>query len=170
MGGPGQRGWTRTGPAIAIPDCSLVWFTRRVLQIDDCFAKNRAEITRWHLTFLQTYVRGGDLHSTAYWLEYLRPRFSREISEQKVARFIALYESIASGGFRSASYPWIADLSTAPGLDAYFGFRYFRFDGSHRLACLHTLGIRQVPCLVFSVRCLTPAHVWARTSNDPTPM
>ena len=169
MGGPGQRGWTRTGPAIPTPDCSLVWMRRRVLEIDDCFAKNRAEAERWHLAFLRTYISGGDLHGTAYWHEYLLPRFSRELSERKVAKFIALYESIASGGYRSASYPWIADLSTA-GLEGYFGFRYFRFDGSHRLACLRTLGIRQAPCLVFSVRCKGPAHVWARTSNNLTPM
>lgn len=140
------------------------------MDIDHCFAKNRAETARWHLAFLKTYVSGGDLYRTAYWLEYLRPRFSQEISEQKVAKFVALYDAIASGGYRTASYPWIADLGTAPGLESYFGFRYFRFDGCHRLACLHTLGVRKVPCLVFSVRGSSPAPVWSRTSNNPRPM
>jgi hypothetical protein len=152
-GGPGPRGWTRTGPSLQTPECRLVWIRRRLLEIDDCFAKNRAETARWHLAFLKTYLSGGDLHNTAYWLEYLVPRFSREVAEQKSARFVALYESIASGGYRPRSHVWVADLGSAPGLESYFGFRYFRFDGCHRLACLHTLGISTVSCSVFSVRC-----------------
>ena len=40
-------------------------------------------------------------------------------------------------------------------LESHFGFRYFRFDGAHRISCMYMLGIRQIPCMVFSVRSKT---------------
>ena len=109
-------------------------------------------MARWHVAFLQTYLCGGDLRATAYWLEYLVLRFGRDGAERMSARFIALYESMAAGGWRPGTYVWLADLASARGLEAHFGFRYFRFDGAHRLSCLHVLGVRRVPCMVFSVR------------------
>lgn len=151
-GGPGPRGWTRTGPPIQTPDCTLTWVRRRLVEADDCFAKNRAEIERWHLAFLKTYVNGGDLRDTAYWHEYLVPRLGPEGAERKAAGFTALYESIAARGCRPGTYAWVADLASAPGLQSHFGFRYFRFDGAHRISCMYMLGIRQIPCMVFSVR------------------
>ena len=158
-GGPRPRGWTRTGPAVPTPECRLAGIRRRWLEIDDCFAKNPAETVRWHVGFLKSYLSGGDLHDTAYWSEYLTPRFSREVSEQKCMRFVALYERIAARGYHALSYPMVADFGSAPELQSLFGFRYFRFDGSHRLACLHVLNVRKVPCLVFSVRCVSAEHV-----------
>jgi hypothetical protein len=158
-GGPRPRGWTRTGPCLQIPECKLCGIRRRLLEVDDCFAKNPAEIARWHIAFLKTHLSGGDLHGTAYWCEYLAPRFSREVSEQKCARFVALYKRIAAYGYLAGSYPLVADFGAAPGLQSHFGFRYFRFDGSHRLACLHVLNVRQVPCLVFSVRSTSSQQV-----------
>ena len=129
-----------------------MWAWPRLVDAEECFAKNRAETIRWHVGFLKTYVNGGDLRDTAYWLEYLMPRFSLEYAAKKAARFIALYESIASGGCRPGTYVWLADLASAPGLQERFGFRYFRFDGAHRLSCMYTLGITQIPSMVFSVR------------------
>ena len=112
-------------------------------------------MTRWHLEFLKTHLKGGDLHGTAYWSEYLVPRFSQEGAEKKAARFIALYESMATGGCRPGTYVWLADLASVRGLPGYFGFRYFRFDGAHRLSCLYMQGIRRIPCMVFSLRTKT---------------
>jgi len=151
-GGPNPTGWTRTGPPIETPDCELVAAREQLVDAEECFAKNRAEMVRWHLAFLQTYVRGGDLRGTAYWLEYLLSRLSPEAAEKKAAGFTALYDSIASGGCRPGSYVLLADLGSVPGLQRYFGFRYFRFDGAHRLSCLYLQGTRQIPCLVFSLR------------------
>lgn len=151
-GGPAEHGgWTRVGPAIQTPDCTLAGVRRQIVHAEECFAKNTAEVKRWHIAFLETHRSGGDLQQTAYWSEYLLQRFSPEVAEQRVARFVALYRSIATAGCRTGSYVWLADLASA-GLDRDYGFRYFRFDGAHRLSCLYVLGVRQVPCLVFSVR------------------
>jgi len=152
QGGPSPKGWTREGPPIATPECDLIGVKEQLVDADECFAKNRAETARWHLGFLQTYLRGGDLRSTAYWLEYLMTRFPAEGAQRKADRFVALFESIAAGGCRPGSYVLLADLASAPGLERHFGFRYFRFDGAHRLSCMYMLGTRQIPCLVFSVR------------------
>jgi hypothetical protein len=168
-GGPRPRGWTRTGPYIETPECRLVWVRRQLLEVVDCFAKNPADIARWHLGFLETYLSGGDLHRTAYWSEYLLPRCSPEVAEKRCARFVALYESIASSGCHPGTHIWVADLATAPGLESHFGFRYFRFDGSHRLACLHMLGVKTVPCLVFSVRCSSKSTAALHRRTPPEP-
>ena len=152
QGGPKPKGWTREGPPIPTPDCELVAAREQLVDADECLAKNRAEMARWHLAFLQTYVHGGDLRGTAYWLESLLARLSPQAAEQKAARFTALYDSIASGGCRPGSYVLLADLGSVPGLQRHFGFRYFRFDGAHRLSCLYLQGTRQIPCLVFSLR------------------
>ncbi len=58
-------------------------------------------------------------------------------------------------GCHPGAYAWLADLASAPGLESHFGFRYFRFDGAHRISCMYMLGIRQIPCMVFSVRTKT---------------
>ena len=151
-GGPHPKGYTRAGPPISTPDVTLAGVRRQTLPAEECFAKNAAEIKRWHLAFVLAVRDGGDLLETAYFKEYCLARFSREVAEQRVARFAALYNSIATAGCRSGTYVWVADLDSVPGLLDYFGFRYFRFDGAHRLSCLYALGVRQVPCLVFSLR------------------
>jgi hypothetical protein len=152
-GGPTPSGgWTRSGPPVETPDCVLVGVQRRLVDAEECFAKNATEVKRWHVAFLQTYLRGGNLKGTAYWLEYLLPRLSPEAAGRKAARFLTLYDNIASGGRRPGSYVWLADLASVPGLQSYFGFRYFRFDGAHRLSCQYVQGIRQIPCMVFSLR------------------
>jgi hypothetical protein len=152
-GGPHGNGYTRAGPPISTPDCALDGLRRQVLSAEECFAKNFAEIKRWHLAFLYT-VRdgGGNLLKTAYFHEYLLARYSRDAAEQRVARFAALYNNMAITGRRSGSYVWVADLASVAGLPDCFGFRYFRFNGAHRLSCLYALGVRQAPCLVFSLR------------------
>jgi len=151
-GGPHANGYTRAGPPISTPDCTLASARRQVLLAEECFAKNFAEIKRWHLAFVYTVRDGGNLLETAYFREYSLARFTREVAEQRVARFAALYKSMATAGSRTGSYAWVADLASVPGLPEYFGFRYFRFDGAHRLSCLYALGVRQAPCLVFSLR------------------
>jgi hypothetical protein len=155
VGGPGPRGCTRIGPPIQTPDCTLTWVRRRLIEADECFAKNRAEIERWHLAFLKAYVNGADLRDTAYWQEYLVPRMGPDGAERRAARFTNLYDSIAARGCHPGAYAWLADLASAPGLESHFGFRYFRFDGAHRISCMYMLGIRQIPCMVFSVRIKT---------------
>jgi len=161
QGGPKPKGFTREGPPIPTPDCQLIGVRQQLVDAEECFAKNRAEMARWHLAFLQTYVRGGDLRGTAYWLEYLLARLSPEAAAQKAARFTALYDGIATGGCRPGSHVLLADLASAPGLQSYFGFRYFRFDGAHRLSCLYLLGTRRIPCLVFSLRSSEPEKLAA---------
>ena len=152
VGGPHPKGYTRAGPPISTPDLALAGLRRQVLPAEECFAKNAAEFKRWHLAFVHTVRDGGNLLDTAYFKEYSLARFSREKAEQRVARFAALYRSIATAGCRSGTYVWVADLASVAGLPDCFGFRYFRFDGAHRLSCLYALGVRQIPCLVFSVR------------------
>ena len=151
-GGPHPDGYTRAGPAISTPDCSLSGAHREVLRAEECFAKNFTEMKRWHLAFVHAVRDGGNLLQTAYFDEYLLPRHGREGAERRVERFAALYRSMATLGCRPGSYLWAADLASVPGLTDYFGFRYFRFNGAHRLACLYVLGVRQIPCLVFSLR------------------
>lgn len=162
-GGPNPRGFTREGPPIPTPDCELTGVSHQLIDADECFAKNRPQTMRWHVAFLQTYVSGGDLQATAYWREYLGVRLSPEAAQKKASRFTALYDTIAARGCRPGSYVWLADLASAPGLQSHFGFRYFRFDGAHRLSCLYVLGARQIPCLVFSVRTQVP-----RTDRRPS--
>ena len=151
-GGPHADGYTRAGPQVSTPDCKLSVLRRQILGAEECFAKNFTEVKRWHLAFVYTVRDGGNPRETAYFREYSLARFAPEVAEQRVARFAALYSSIASAGYRSGKYVWVADLASIPGLEDYFGFRYFRFDGAHRLSCLYALGVRQIPCLVFTLR------------------
>src|SRR5690349_3592446 len=77
-GGPAEQGgWTRSGPPIKTPDCTLGSVRRELVAAEECFAKNTAEVKRWHIAFLETLRSRGDLYGTAYWSEYLLPRFPR---------------------------------------------------------------------------------------------
>jgi hypothetical protein len=152
QGGPKPKGWTREGPPIPTPDCELVAAREQLVDADECLAKNRAEMARWHLAFLQTYVRGGDLRGTAYWLEYLLSRLIPARPRRKSSRIHRLVRQHCLGRVPSRKLCLLADLGSVPGLQRYFGFRYFRFDGAHRLSCLYLQGTRQIPCLVFSLR------------------
>lgn len=145
-GGPHERGWTRNGPVITVPDYQLDSVRREDLSVDEGLAKNVDNNRRWHLDFITHY--GREWCETSYWKEYLLPRYGKEDCFERCRMFIHLFESIRDTGYRDGTKPvYIVDLG-----DDRLGFRYFRFDGCHRLTCAKALGIKTVPCLVFGVK------------------
>jgi hypothetical protein len=143
LGGPRKTGYTRSGkPVLLDKKISLVSCVREMINIDEVLAKNRTEIERWHLEFLQ-----GDKIDTqsSYCTEYLLPRFNEEQRKSRMVDFLDLFHSIKDG--YNHNFPvWVADIEVLE-----FGFRYFRFDGAHRTCCAKTCGLDQVPACVFKV-------------------
>lgn len=143
IGGPSPTGWTRTGPIITLPALKLRTWEKSVIPVDEVLAKNRLEVEKWHLAFLQG---GTPAEKTLYWIEYLMPRYTEAEADLRCKTFIRLFKSIRKEGFQTNSHIWVADLESLN-----LGFRYFRFDGCHRAACAKMLGIETVPAYVFSV-------------------
>lgn len=138
-GGPLNSGWTRTGSLIQnqifakLLNCSF-----QMVSISDALAKNQKEIEKWHLSFL----RGeGEL----YFKEYLSLRYSLNDQLKRPQSFLELLESIQENGIRKPV--WLAET---PWLD----FKFFRFDGSHRICCAKFIGLTEVPALVFKTEIL----------------
>lgn len=140
MGGPTASGWTRTGPLITLKTPMLIGMMEQELSVNDVLAKNRAEVDRWHLAFLEDHSQPCQ---TAYWNEYLMPRYGARRGLEKFREFLSLLESIRFG-YNSCSAVFVADVESL-GL----GFRYFRFDGCHRTCCAKYLGMTSVPAKVF---------------------
>lgn len=141
-GGPHPGGWTRGGAAVPVPACHLRRCVHKPISVEDGLAKNRPEVERWHVGFLRNR---GVLEETAYYTEYLLPRYGPIGSRVRAANFLALHASVGAGYARQ--YPVVvADVS---GLD--LGFKYFRFDGCHRLASAKVCGMAVVPAAVFTV-------------------
>ena len=137
LGGPKVGGWTRTGPQIPEVKCSLLYAYFDILNVDDCLAKNAEETKRWHIDFL---VGSG----TNYRQEYLATRYNFQKAENRAISFGNLFKDIEVNGIKKAV--WIADVSS---LD--LGFRYFRFNGCHRLCCAKVIGIQTIPAFVFKI-------------------
>jgi uncharacterized ParB-like nuclease family protein len=143
-GGPRDNGYTRSGKKISVPE--FVGFKKSIhlnLSIEECFSKNKSEVNRWHVSFLQDYK---DLEKTNYYKEYLIPRYHGS-SKSKALEFIGLFESMARSGYIKKFPVLVVDIS-----EFNFGFQYFRFDGCHRLSSAYVLGMKSVPAIVFTLK------------------
>lgn len=135
LGGPKSNGWTRTGPPLPLRVAKLTSYHLGEISVDDGLAKNKEETLKWHLAFLQ-----GD--DSLYLSEYLKPRYNESQIAKRIRSFRQLLTDIQSNGIRKPI--WVADISC---LD--LDFRYFRFNGCHRLCCAKILGIQLVPAFIF---------------------
>ena len=144
LGGPRQFGHTRDGPMIFLEhEIHLVSCQHQMIDIEDVLSKNRDEINRWHLSFLQ----GGKIDTqSSYYIEYLLPRYGHKRAIGRMSDVLGLLFSIENG-FDYHRPVWIADLA-GWGL----GFRYFRFDGAHRACCAKVCGMKEVPAWVFTAK------------------
>lgn len=140
LGGPKFGGWTRTGPQIPEISCNLVYAYFQILSVDECLAKNAEETKKWHIDFLLG-------NGSAYRQEYLSPRYDYQKAENRMTSFMSLFKDIEMNGIKIPV--WMADISQL-GL----GFKYFRFDGCHRLCCAKVIGIQTVPAFVFKIEAL----------------
>ena len=140
-GGPHSHGYTRAGPMIFLrKNVKLVSYRREMLSVDEVLAKNREEVERWHIAFM----RGGKVDlGSHYYSEYLCPRYSWEESSKKMGQALHLLHNMHDG-YTLCHPVFVADVNI---LDQSFGF--FRFDGCHRAAAAHVLGIKEIPSLVF---------------------
>lgn len=142
LGGPKEGGWTRTGSAITPINVNLASYSRQIISVDDALSKNKFEIKKWHLDFL-------DGKPQAYFSEYLDPRYDEIQANERARTFLDLLEHMRENGFDEKYPVCIVDVS-----ELELGFKYFRFDGCHRLCCAKHLGINEVPCHLFSIEVL----------------
>ncbi len=141
-GGPDPAGWTRTGSRFNVPCPTLDYYTRSEIDVKEALAKNIHEVMRWHVEFL---IGNRTLDETQYFHEYLAPRYSFMGALRRAQDFLALFQDIQTNGVQVPVQ--VVDLGNED-----LGFRYFRFDGCHRLACALSLGISKVPALIFTVK------------------
>lgn len=141
MGGPKRGGWTRFGTHTYLEKkVALKKMKWAIINVDDGLAKNKDEVHKWHISYLQ-----GD--HRAYQQEYLLHRYDKKEAEIKCKNFMSLFENIKNEGYNTQHPIYVADVEIL-GL----GFKYFRFDGCHRLSCCKFLGITEVPAFVFTLR------------------
>ena len=149
-GGPSKTGWTRTGPLI-VPsyEASLGKPSHEDVDVDLALAKNRAEVEKWHISFLRDQTSSdpkNGIEETLYWKEYLSPRYNRKESHQRINKWLGMFRNMHERGY-SRKFPiWVANVKPL-GL----GFDYFRFNGCHRLVCAKVLGLKTIPAFLFSV-------------------
>ena len=113
---------------------------------------NPIEAERWHIGFLREHGDCGhsasDYEASAYYREYLAPRYDPKGAHRRIQSFLSPYEDIRREGLRT---PIIAaDVGV---LD--LGFQYFRFDGCHRVAACKVLGITRVTARIFDTEVVT---------------
>lgn len=144
-GGPKHGGWSRSGGVIVLPFTPVLSrASREVISVDDALAKNFNEVKRWHIEFLRS---GPEPQSTCYFREYLMPRYNIGDSVARMDQFLKLFNDIRSNGYNQKFPVFVADVT-----DLNLGFKYFRFDGCHRLSCCKVLGIETVPSYVFTLK------------------
>jgi hypothetical protein len=148
-GGPKKGGWTRRGFPVILPPVRLTGCRFEDVDIDDALAKNRFETDRWHLHYLRYYTSGRPFSwkkSNYYW-EYLSSRYDDKEGKKRALHFLELFDDIEENGLRKPV--WLADIAC---LD--LDFRYFRFDGCHRMCCWKILGHNAIPAVMFKAeRC-----------------
>lgn len=142
LGGPKVNGWTRIGPSFPVPNVRLKSAVKSTINVDEGLAKNVNEVNKWHISFLNNPQT---IYNTLYYAEYLLPRFEHKAAINRAKSFLALFESIKTDGF-DGSYVFVADVSSLN-----YPFKYFRFDGCHRLACAKVLGIESLPACIFTL-------------------
>jgi len=135
LGGPKEGGWTRFGPSFDYKECTIVGYKFDYVDVDEALAKNKEETLRWHINFLKG-------NKTYYKKEYLETRYDEETQKNRIETFESIFLDIKKNGIIKRI--WVADVSC---LD--LGFKYFRFDGCHRLCCAKVLGIKKVPSIIF---------------------
>lgn len=110
----------------------LVRYNRVDLSIEDVLSKNRPEVERWHIAFLQGYE---DL----YYQEYLHDDHAADFrdAEKRAHKFRKLLIDVKQNGVLKSV--WVAKV----------GDMFFRFDGCHRTCCAYVCGMDTVPALVF---------------------
>lgn len=140
-GGPSSRGWTRTGSEIKCRNAKLVSWRTIDVPVDDVLAKNRDEIYRWHLGFLNNPY---DFENTPYFQEYLLTRYDKAAAKKRVDVFFSLLSLMR---LKHVDPVMVADVANFK-----LGFRYFRFDGCHRACCAKFLGHKSISARVFSTR------------------
>lgn len=169
LGGPKENGWTRTGLPVVFPPVRLVNYTYDKILVNDCLAKNRAETQRWHINFLETLVDVGkskfNWNKTSYYWEYLKPRYSDKDGYARAKSFISLFEDVLDHGIQKPVK--VVDLEL---LD--MKFKYFRFDGCHRLCCSKVIGEETIPALIFKAEIcdwsdLSAQHIFPDKHNLP---
>ena len=124
-----------------------------LIKPDDGLGKHPKETARWHLSIIDDFENGRfvtdeDFCHTNYWKEYLIVRFDKEQSIRRCYRLLDLYNSMKTTGFdRNKSDPPVCVVDLDGVVD--LGFRYFGFDGCHRLCCAKKLGIEAIPGFIF---------------------
>ncbi len=117
---------------------------------------NSIEAERWHVGFLWEYGDRGDsscdYEKSAYYRDYLAPRYDPKAAQRRIRSFLSLYEGIRREGLRTPII--VADVGV---LD--LGFRYFRFDGCHRVSACKVLGMTRVAARIFDTEVVT---LWSR--------
>lgn len=143
-GGPRKEGWTRAGKSLGPIRAQLVSYRHQMISIDETLAKNLEETKKWHLAYLESLC---PLEESAYYKEYLRPRYDHDRAVKRAMTFCELKADIQQKGILRSV--WIADISPLN-----LGFRYFRFNGCHRICAAKSLGHKTVPAWVFSTAAL----------------
>jgi hypothetical protein len=143
LGGPKKDGWTREGKEIFLNKKLLLKsFSHDFIDLEYCLEKNYKEVKKWHIDFLYNKK---NIKDTKYYEEYLFPRYNNK-SIYVANKFLNLFEKIKIKGF-NIKYPiFLADVSSLN-----LGFKYFRFDGCHRVACCKVLGHSKIYSVVFKV-------------------
>lgn len=145
-GGPKEGGWTRSGPRYSCPPIQLTNYRRELLDVDDILSKNKLEVEKWHIAFLQNPV----LEQTLYYKEYLLPRCNKLEAKAKADFFLTLHRKISAEGYNEKFPVLVADIS-----ELGLGLTYFRFDGCHRAAIAKVLGIPKIPAYLFKVTAMS---------------
>ena len=148
-GGPRREGYTRVGMVACYKQQLLSFCRRTEMSIEDVLAKNRAETQRWHIDFLKAKLALRSKFNycdTAYYWEYLKPRYTEKQAEQRANEFIDLLADIAEHGIRNPL--WVADFGERKNMR----FRYFRFDGCHRVCCAKVCFMNTIPVLLFKAK------------------
>lgn len=136
-----------------IEQLRVVRYEQEMFSVEDALEKSRGVIEHCHVAFLRAYLAEGrrlKVKNTEYWKRL--KRVSSRGSDAPEA-FLKLYSSIAREGFHmDVRNPiGICDLDEI-GATETTGWRWCRFNGTHRLAAAHVLGIKEVPVLRTYVR------------------
>jgi len=136
LGGPHPDGYTRVGDFVPYKPLLLTGHHEAMVLVDDVLSKNRNEVERWHLEFLDT---NAPTSQTQYFQEYLLSRFEEQEALRRATQFKRLFQRIAQQGVLKRV--WVAETDLV---------RCFRFDGCHRACCAKSCGITHIPAFVFS--------------------
>jgi hypothetical protein len=145
LGGPKRGGWTRSGMRTPCHKVNLLGYRCVEMSVEEVLGKNRMETQRWHIDFLQARLDQDEKFfwkNTAYYWEYLKSRYDNKEGYRRALSFIDLLGDIADRGVHRSV--WVADIQE---LD--LGFRYFRFDGTHRTCAAKVCGFDTVPAILF---------------------